>query len=798
MRLGGWAPYGMLHGRGARWLLLVLLTSLSSSLAAPASAQVDEATRQQAQRRLEGLLASEPPAGFVANADLSGPVEIDADIAAAHSRVFESTAEPVTFLELTLWDPGPGSGSVDFLWAWLTAPTETEEPFDASALHPDARGLRERFDVGGEAWEAYGIYVRNGGLVIRANHEAPVMAVPLPTIRARLGELVSAQLRRPTIAEPTDEVPPEADHLRSLSLQDPGVAPGGHALHHLPRSSGPLTPHLLAELGVDADQRGIWGDLGGGARGYLQHWGDPIGGTDLRLLLIDHGSPRRAGSALGHARSGLASRSGFETFAREGAVAAVSSEPVDGVWLAMLFARRGHLGVVVGVSSVQSDEALLELAARTLDEQLRLLPPGDEEATDPIAAVEVHGEALGAALAVLGMLALYRVVGGRFLRRTRRLALPDVLPERAITVAPQARRLRRGGAATGLALFLAAAVALAGLVPYTWPAGGAWSGAVGLVAIPVIVAYRRRRERPSRPRRRGVVRLRMVRAGMIAVVGVAAVFGAMFVVAVYIMASVGGVSPELRETGTTTEVLQLIALTVGPGLLLVAALTLRVSRREARLRAGELRRLDRRRPVLYLRGFADDILRVPAIVSGRRPTIEFFWPALRDLFENVVTWELDAAGPPVAIAPPGTKLASLGAAREHAPAEQDWLAYVEEEIGKAAIVVVSIGRTEGLLLELSAIRACAAERRTVLLFPPVADDELRHRWAVARDRLLLAEGAVDLPLSPALVLAAVLDDDGRIVAITADQRDEAGYRAAVRAALERVGARASPETLARS
>jgi hypothetical protein len=66
---------------------------------------------------------------------------------------------------------------------------------------------------------------------------------------------------------------------------------------------------------------------------------------------------------------------------------------------------------------------------------------------------------------------------------------------------------------------------------------------------------------------------------------------------------------------------------------------------------------------------------------------------------------------------------------------------------------------------------------------------LRARWNAVRSILGQSDGnPATLPIDPALVLVAVIEE-GLAFVFTADQRDEAGYRAAVAAAVARIGGR---------
>jgi hypothetical protein len=336
----------------------------------------------------------------------------------------------------------------------------------------------------------------------------------------------------------------------------------------------------------------------------------------------------------------------------------------------------------------------------------------------------------------------------------------------------------------GVALLALATFALASL-PYSLPLAVA-----AAALVPALVVVRRRAERPARWVRVGLRRPRLIRSALIAVASVLALtVAALFAIFAATTAVFG---PSLAQADLEREGIEL-ARTSGVfalALPLLAAFAFRVARRQARLRAEELGRFDDRPLVLYLRGFADDKLKIPNIVSGRRPVVELLSPFPSESYEAIAAWALNAAGPTVAIAPPGTGLGSLGAAREYADDEEGWQALVARRMDESGVVALSLGRSEGLLWELRQLVERNLLGRALILFPPVGDAELRARWAAAAPALGAASAGP--PLDPASTLVAVYDGD-RLHAFTADQRDEAGYRAAIAAALERVAARQALE-----
>lgn len=122
----------------------------------------------------------------------------------------------------------------------------------------------------------------------------------------------------------------------------------------------------------------------------------------------------------------------------------------------------------------------------------------------------------------------------------------------------------------------------------------------------------------------------------------------------------------------------------------------RVARWQWRVRASELGSYDPRDALLYLRGFSDDRLKVPAIVSARLPLFELAAPVARDSFEAVAGWELEAVGPVVAIAAPQGGRRDAGAVQEDILPDF-WQSQVRVRMGKRPVVALSLGCSAGVL-----------------------------------------------------------------------------------------------------
>ena len=132
---------------------------------------------------------------------------------------------------------------------------------------------------------------------------------------------------------------------------------------------------------------------------------------------------------------------------------------------------------------------------------------------------------------------------------------------------------------------------------------------------------------------------------------------------------------------------------------------------------------DRRPPILYLRSFDDD---------EKAGTDEF---VLAKIFEEV--------GPFVAIGRPGDKLPPLGASRFYV-ADDTWRGAVDDLLGRAALVLLRAGKTQGLLWELQQCRKRLSPKHLAVLIP-------REKEAYETFRRAAAEAGLNvvLPAFPA-------------------------------------------------
>jgi hypothetical protein len=226
----------------------------------------------------------------------------------------------------------------------------------------------------------------------------------------------------------------------------------------------------------------------------------------------------------------------------------------------------------------------------------------------------------------------------------------------------------------------------------------------------------------------------------------------------------------------------------------LGAVILRVARRLGSVEARRLMLRDPRPPVLYLRSSGDDRLRLWTATFGRPSLIERFTPHRFDRFEEVLVRYLSRYGPVIAVNPPGTRLAPLGAARETIDSA-DWQSAVAAWMAHSALIVFLAPPdrvNRGLEWELRTVAEHGHWDKTLVVVPPVPAEQLQARW---RDF-----GAVCAGLWPFTVPGPVADPRALVLAFrhgrwdvtTADRRTEWSYAAALDQAL------GDPRRMARS
>lgn len=207
-----------------------------------------------------------------------------------------------------------------------------------------------------------------------------------------------------------------------------------------------------------------------------------------------------------------------------------------------------------------------------------------------------------------------------------------------------------------------------------------------------------------------------------------------------------------------------------------------------RLRAASLREVllaDPRPPILYLRSFDEDRLTLPATLH-RRGLMDTLNVVRRRRFEEAIVVQLQRQGPVVAIAPPGTRLPKVGAARA-SYAHDEWQAKVTELAQRAAVVVLSAtpdSVREGFGWEIDLVASRLQHRRVMVIVGPWRG-QLKRRWEAFRSYIATLPFFADLARSelPEGLLVAAHSEQWGWASWGATRRTDVTYAVAIDHAL---------------
>lgn len=458
---------------------------------------------------------------------------------------------------------------------------------------------------------------------------------------------------------------------------------------------------------------------------------------------------------------------------------------VDTVLGVFVRGSRVFLIEVVTPRAAKASEADIEFTRRLVMIQAAKAPPGPTKLRNLGAPWLAAGTALGtlgAAVAYIGGLSLLAWLRDPLRRRLtsaspQPIALPNIT---TVDIAARARRRRRRTAA-GLVLELSGTGALvAGLVllPSIWPLGLLLVAlGVGMARIPRLVTAAARRATFESKLWTG---RRRVRVNCYAAISTVCVLTGLLLMVLY------GAGAVLTSPVYHYNIRFFFVCAV---LLTVGALIRRHARRLAALDADEVLRRDSRPMVLYLRTFADDSLTIRTAPYARQSFADRLSPRRFERFEEVLVRNLTEAGPVVALNPPGTDLAPIGAARETLTADH-WQSTITGWMTDAQLIVVGAAPeaiSPGFGWELRAVDSHRLWFKTLLVLPPVPNSTMHARWE--RFTKVFADTAMarhPIPLDPASMLVLLGSIATGWSAVTADRRTEWTYAEALAVAITKM------------
>src|ERR1700733_326017 len=552
-----------------------------------------------------------------------------------------------------------------------------------------------------------------------------------------------------------------------------------------PMSSGPLSVDRVKALGVKPK-------VGSGVPpASIRTWTFPGSSTALRVLVAEAFTPSWAVEGLRSTEAGMRRR-GFVPFTTSSVVpgsigfTGILTTSSGSSRSSSIFFARGSLlfGVSFSTSSrvslLKNLEAADTLALEQLKKEKADYGGGVSQRVDSSTAA---GYALGGALGYVLLLEAFAFWRDPVRRRLRWRKEASVCGP--IDVTAGARRLRR----TAILLFVlqlaCAALIVDALLPHSL-GDRIKLGAIGIAISLALSLYRARR---------GAGRISPFwslsghhRVQATALSSLAALAGLFAFANLAQGATASGGDPNSQWY------------LVGAACCLAAAgIALRRAHRISAVSPREAMERDERPMVLYLRSFGDDRLRLRSATLGRGSLIERLGLNRFDSFEEIIARHLSKIGPVVAINPPGTKLAPLGAARENLP-HDDWQQTVDEWMDRAGLIVIgapAAATTPGLAWEIQHVEATHRLSKTLIVVPPIRDEELEARWDGFAAAAAVWPRAAELPVAPARILAMNRKGDGWAL-VTAERRTEWSYAAALASATEREGKPADPSFAAQS
>jgi hypothetical protein len=231
----------------------------------------------------------------------------------------------------------------------------------------------------------------------------------------------------------------------------------------------------------------------------------------------------------------------------------------------------------------------------------------------------------------------------------------------------------------------------------------------------------------------------------------------------------------------------LLCLSVGLLAVGLADLVSRLGRRLALRSAQRILARDARHEILFLRSFMDDRLTVRAHRTGRQSVLDRLTLRRFEQFEEILAWTMWRFGPVIALG--DYWLPPLGAARISVPKGIDWESVVWNKLPLVQLIVMSAGRTKSVVDEVAMIRRAGALAKTIIVFPPVPEQELRQRLRFATQALELRRDLLQPAYLPGRrLLALTFDPAGKPVCVLGDARDDFSYQAAIALAITAVQA----------
>lgn len=233
-------------------------------------------------------------------------------------------------------------------------------------------------------------------------------------------------------------------------------------------------------------------------------------------------------------------------------------------------------------------------------------------------------------------------------------------------------------------------------------------------------------------------------------------------------------APFLIAMPAVPAVLLAIELMTGIGfqyeriLMILWPILLLAARRRSTIVAPDLLTYTSEPPIIYLRSFADDELKLGHGL-GERGSVE-----------EAITSAFAYLGPVIAIGRPGESARPVGAARDYV-SNEEWQERVAGFIESAQLIVLLAGTTEGLQWELGRVTDLKSLHKLIIVLPPGERRTVARRWLLTAHHNPAFAGLSPEIITERTLMIRVARDGELLVAVGNGSGGVADYFEAARA-----------------
>lgn len=148
-------------------------------------------------------------------------------------------------------------------------------------------------------------------------------------------------------------------------------------------------------------------------------------------------------------------------------------------------------------------------------------------------------------------------------------------------------------------------------------------------------------------------------------------------------------------------------------------------------------------PTLLLRTFRDDRMRIRVQRRDRGGLLDSVVMKRRERYEEILTFTLAQYGPPIAVGQPGQRIPPGLGGQRITFSHETWKAGVGEFADEAALICLTLGKTEGLSWEMNHVASSGLLHKTIFVLPPGSRRDRQERLALFAESYGLDPGLFD-------------------------------------------------------